>query len=87
MPGDARRELVDQLTQLLEQTTDEQVPVLPRITALRTTAGYMEALTRDLVDEARERGYSWEDLAEVFGTSEFNVRQRYGSYRRYDDET
>lgn len=35
--------------------------------------------------EAREAGKSWDELAEVFGTSAQNLKSRFGSYREYDD--
>ncbi len=86
MTQEARRELVDQLTHLLEQAADDAAPVLPRISTAIAAGGYLEALTRDLVGVAREEGHSWEDLADVFATSPANVKHRFGSYRQYDDE-
>lgn len=86
MAQDPRRELVDQLSHLLEQAADDTAPVLPRISTTIAAGGYLEALTRDLVGMAREQGHSWEDLADVFATSPANVKHRFGSYREYDDE-
>ncbi len=86
MAQDARRELVDQLTHLLEQAADDTAPVLPRISTTIAAKNYLEALTRDLVGAAREEGHSWEELADVFATSPANVKHRFGSLRQYDDE-
>ncbi len=86
MPNDPRQELVDQLTHLIGQAVDGDSPVVPRISTAIAAGGYLEALVRDLVTEAREEGVSWEELAQVFTTSPANVRHRFGSYRQYDDD-
>ncbi len=86
MPDDPRRELVAQLGHMLEQATDDGAPILPRITTVIAAKGYLEALTRQLVTDAREKGHSWEDLAVVFATSPVNVRHRFGDLRQYDDD-
>ena len=86
MTDDAHRDLVAQLGDLLGQATDAGTPVLPRITAAIAARGYLEALTRQLVGEAREQGQSWEKLAEVFATSPANVKYRFGTTREYDDD-
>ncbi len=70
---------------MLEQTVDDDTPALARITATLAAGGYLEALTRELVREAREEGRSWDELGEVFGSSALNVKSRFGSYREYDD--
>ncbi len=84
MVHDPQRELVAQLTRLLEQAVDDDAPVVPRIQTAIAAVGYLEALTRELVTEAREEGHSWEELAAVFQSSPVNVRQRFGAYRDYD---
>jgi L-amino acid N-acyltransferase YncA len=86
MTDDALRDLVAQLRQLLEQAADDSAPVLPRITTAVAAHGYLDALTRQLVTEAREKGHSWEELAVVFATSPANVQYRFGSIRQYDDD-
>ena len=85
MTDDAHRDLVAQLGDLLEQAADTSAPILPRITAAIAARGYLEALTRQLVGEAREAGHSWEKLAEVFTTSPANLKYRFGTTREYDD--
>lgn len=86
MGGDARRELVEQISHLVREAAEGEAEVLPRITTAIAVGTYLEALVRDLVTEAREHGHSWEELAEVFATSPANVRHRFGSYRQYDDD-
>ncbi len=73
------------LDHCLAQSGDEGLPVTDRITAANIARQYLEALTRELVDEAREQGHSWQDLAALLGTSPENVRARFGSYRDYGD--
>lgn len=86
MTDDANRDLVAQLSDLLDQTADASTPVLSRITAAIAARGYLEAVTRVLVGEAREEGHSWEKLAEVFVTSPANLKYRFGATREYDDD-
>lgn len=86
MGDDARAELVEQISHLVAQAAERDAPVLPRITTAIAVGTYLEALVRDLVTEARDQGHSWEELAEVFATSPANLRHRFGSYRRYDDD-
>ncbi|MDQ4134172.1 MAG: hypothetical protein M3179_13455 [Actinomycetota bacterium] len=78
-------EVVLALRGLIDQMGDESVPVVSRIAASVQVNPYLEAFTRRLVDEAREEGASWDDLAHAFGTSPQNVKSRFGSYRDYDD--
>lgn len=85
MSEDSTSELLGQITRLLDQATDDDDPVLPRITASITAGQYLEALNRRLVADAREHGHSWQEIAEVFSTSPVAVEQRFGSLRRYDD--
>lgn len=86
MSDDAASELVDQLNHLLGQAVVPDDPVLPRIATAIAAGTYLDALTRHLVSEARERGHTWEELADVFVTSPAAVRNRFDTYRRYDDE-
>ena len=85
MTDEAHQDLVAQLGHLLDQAADARTPVMPRITAAIAARGYLEALTRQLVGEAREQGQSWEKLAEVFATSPANVKYRFGPTRQHDD--
>jgi len=82
---DPLAELLDQMSQVLSQAGDASTPVLSRIRSAVAVAPFLEALQRYLVDEACEAGHTWEELADVFSTSAANVRQRFGSYRSYDD--
>lgn len=86
MADDPLRDLVGQLGRLLEQAADDSAPVLPRITSSIAAQGYLDALTRQLVGEAREKGHSWDELAVVFATSPANVQYRFGALRQYDDD-
>ncbi len=86
MSADPSREMIDLLTHLLGQAGDTGGDVLPRISATITAGIYLEGLTRQLVGLAREEGHSWEELADVFATTPANVRHRFDSYRRYDDD-
>ncbi len=73
------------LDHCLAQVDDEATPVEGRLAALEIARQYLEGLTRELVDEAREDGRSWDDLAAVFSTSPRNLQARFGSYRDYGD--
>ena len=86
MASEPRQELVEQICHLLGQAADGDGPVLARITTAVAVGPYVDALVRDLVNEAREQGHSWGELAEVFATSPANVKHRFGSYRQYDDD-
>lgn len=85
MISDHSRELVDQLIRLLELAADPSGEPLARISATVATKSYLEGLSRQLVDIARERGASWQELADVFATTPANVQNRFDSYRRYED--
>lgn len=69
----------------LAQAGDGSLPLEGRLAAVNIARQYLEGLTREMVDEAREAGQSWDDLADVFGTSAQNLKSRFGSYRDYDD--
>jgi hypothetical protein len=73
------------LDSCLAQAGDEDLPLEGRLAAVNIARQYLEGLTREMVDEAREAGQSWDDLADVFGTSAQNLKSRFGSYREYDD--
>jgi hypothetical protein len=85
VPPEAPDEVVLALGALIAQMGDTSVPVVSRIAASVQVGPYVEAFTRRLVDEARDGGASWDDLAHAFGTSPQNVKSRFGSYRDYDD--
>ncbi len=72
------------LDHCLAQATDTEIAVEGRLAAVNIARQYLEGLTRELVEEARESGQSWDDLAAVFATSAQNLKSRFGSYREYD---
>ncbi|MDQ3979097.1 MAG: hypothetical protein M3314_06030 [Actinomycetota bacterium] len=82
-PGD---ETTLGLYRLLAQARDGTTPPLSRITAAIAARTFLESLTRRLVNDAREEGASWEEIAAVFGTSPMNIKARFGDYNRYEDE-
>ena len=86
MTDDPSRELVDHIRRLLQQAADPAAPPVPRITAVLAIKPYVESLTRQLVEDARRAGSSWDDLAAVFATSAANLQLRFGDMRSYDDE-
>lgn len=85
----AEEEPLDEITiglsRLIEQAQDGDNPAVSRIVAVVQARAYLEALTRRLVNEARETGSTWEELAVLFGTSPINAKARYGDYNDYGD--
>jgi len=75
----------DGLERCLAQADDEALEIDGRLAAVNIARQYLEGLTREMVEEAQEAGRSWEELADVFGTSAPNLKSRFGSYREYDD--
>lgn len=73
------------LDHCLAQAADESLDIEGRLASINIARQYLEALTREMVGEAREAGTPWEDLATVFGTSVPSLKSRFGSYREYDD--
>lgn len=86
MAEDPRAELFVAIRSLLDQIADDSIPAISRISATISMQSYLEALTRQLVGQARKDGASWDDLGQVFVTSAANVQARFGTYRQYDDE-
>jgi hypothetical protein len=86
VPIDTTGEPFVALRSLLDQVADNDIPASNRIAATIAAQQFLEALTRQLVDEALDGGATWDDLAHAFGTSPTNVKSRFGSYRRYDDD-
>jgi len=84
--NDGLADVVAQLTTLLEQSVDSRKPVLPRIAQANTAGPYLETVLRILVGQARAKGHSWQDLADVFVTSPMGVQSRFGSLRSYEGE-
>lgn len=83
---DESRDVVAQLSHLLDQATDTSTPALPRIATVIAAQPYLDTLLRLLVTEARDAGATWEELADVFVTTPASVRSRFGTYRQYEDE-
>ena len=86
MTDDSPREVVAQLSHLLDQAADPTTKVLPRIATAVAAGAYYETLLRVLVGQARDKGHTWEELADVFVTSPMGVRSRFDTYRRYEGE-
>lgn len=84
MVDDRHDEVVVALNRLIEQAKDVSTSVESRIVAAIQARNYLEALTRRLVNEARDGGTSWDDLGKLFGTSAVNAKARYGDYGSYD---
>ncbi|HVL27928.1 MAG TPA: hypothetical protein VM390_07245 [Acidimicrobiales bacterium] len=82
---DPQDEVVFALHRLFDQMTDPEIPPMSRISAVIAARTYLDALTRRMVNEAREKGSSWEELGVLFGTSAVNAKARYGDYNDYDD--
>lgn len=85
MPDDPNDEIVVSLNRLIDQAKGDEGPATARIKAAVTAKTYLDALTRRLVNEAREDGTSWDDIALIFGTSAVNAKARWGDYNDYDD--
>lgn len=86
MPIDPHDEIVVSLESLITQAWGGEGSATARIQAAVAAKTFLDALTRRLVNEARDDGTSWEDIALLFGTSAANAKARYGDYNRYDDE-
>jgi uncharacterized NAD(P)/FAD-binding protein YdhS len=74
------------LRHLVAQLTDPELPAVARIAATNAARSYLEAITRNLVEEARKQGASWLEIADLFVTSEMNVKARFGDLHKYDDD-
>lgn len=75
------------LRSLVAQIADPSVPAVSRIAATNAARSYLEAITRNLVEEARNEGVTWLQIADLFVTSERNVKARFGDLHDYGDET
>lgn len=80
------RESILALRSLVDQAADAEASITDRLAATVAASPYLDALTRSLVNDARENGSTWDDLAHSFGTTPANVRARFGSYRSYGDD-
>jgi uncharacterized NAD(P)/FAD-binding protein YdhS len=68
------------------QLTDPAEPAMARIAATNAARSYLEAITRNLVEEARMQGATWREIADLFVTSEMNVKARFGDLHKYDED-
>ncbi|MDQ6727213.1 MAG: hypothetical protein M3066_13755 [Actinomycetota bacterium] len=71
---------------LVDQIADPSVPAASRIAATNAARSFLEAITRNLVDEALREGVTWLEIADLFVTSERNVKARFGDLHKYDDD-
>ena len=71
---------------LVAQIVDPSLPATGRIAATNAARSYLEAITRNLVAEARKDGTTWQEIADLFVTSERNVKARFGDIRNYEDD-
>ncbi len=78
-------EYVAGLNSLVAQMFDTSVPAVIRIAATNIARTYLEAVTRSLVEEAREEGATWLEIADVFATSERNIKSRFANIRDYEE--
>ncbi len=71
---------------LVAQIVDPSLPATGRIAATNAARSFLEAITRNLVAEARKEGTTWLEIADLFVTSERNVKARFGDIRNYEDD-
>lgn len=83
---DPSDEVVFALSRLFDQMIDPEIPAMSRISSVIAARTYLDALTRRIVNEAREKGSTWEEIGVLFGTSPVNAKARYGDYNDYDDD-
>jgi DNA-directed RNA polymerase specialized sigma24 family protein len=70
---------VTQATELADATASRDPAVgLAAVASLRTL---LESLERLQVDNARERGWSWQQIADVLGVSRQAVHKKHGTPR------
>jgi hypothetical protein len=70
---------VTQATKLADATASRDPAVgLAAVASLRTL---LESLERLQVDNARERGWSWQQIADVLGVSRQAVHKKHGTPR------
>src|SRR5690242_11915867 len=74
------------LKSLVAQLTDPSLAAVARIAATNAARSYLEAITRNLVEEARKQGATWREIADLFVTSEMNVKARFGDLHDYGDD-
>ena len=84
-PVEPEQESIVGLRHLMVQIADRSLPATGRIAATNAARSYLEAVTRNLVEEARKEGATWLEIADLFVTSERNVKARFGDLHDYGD--
>jgi hypothetical protein len=84
-PAEPEQESIIGLRHLVAQIADPSLPATGRIAATNAARSYLEAVTRNLVEEARKQGSTWLEIADLFVTSERNVKARFGDLHDYGD--
>ncbi len=84
-PAAPEAESIVGLRHLVNQIGDPSLPAAGRIAATNAARSYLEAVTRNLVEEARKEGTTWLQIADLFVTSERNVKARFGDLHDYGD--
>jgi hypothetical protein len=82
---DQEPESIAGLRHLVNQIADPSLPATGRIAATNAARSYLEAVTRNLVEQARKEGATWLEIADLFVTSERNVKARFGDLHNYGD--
>ena len=83
MPTEA--ESIVGLRHLVDQISDTSRPAAARIAATNAARSFLEAVTRNLVELALKEGTTWQEIADLFVTSERNVKARFGDLHDYGD--
>jgi len=84
-PPNGEPESITGLRHLVNQIADPSLAATGRIAATNAARSYLEAVTRNLVAEARMNGVTWLEIADLFVTSERNVKARFGDLHDYGD--
>lgn len=74
------------LRHLVNQIGDPSLPATGRIAATNAARSFLEAVTRNLVAQARTEGTTWLQIADLFVTTERNVKARFGDLHDYGDD-
>ena len=85
MPPESEPESIVGLRSLVDQIADPSKAATARIAATNAARSYLEAVTRNLVEMARKEGATWAEIADLFVTSERNVKARFGDLHNYGD--
>ncbi len=84
-PTEQEPESITGFRHLVNQIVDPTLPATGRIAATIAARSFMEAVTRNLVEQARKEGTTWLEIADLFVTSERNVKARFGDLHDYGD--